>query len=212
VKHYVYLILGMMISLLLLFGLAQLIGLPILLDPRPWFEQGSGWAAIISTGLLIADILLPVPSSLIMIANGAYFGLLPGMILSTLGGVAASAFGYLLGSSGAKIMNRFIPQEDQLKATALLQKWGSLTIIVTRPIPILSETVSLMAGVSAMKFHQFLFATVVGTLPATLMYAITGATALNLDSTILIFLLVLFIAGLFWIIGMMIGKYFPALE
>ena len=56
---------------------------PSLLENAYGLMSASGiGAALAGTGLLVADVVLPVPSSLIMIANGALFGVALGTTLS----------------------------------------------------------------------------------------------------------------------------------
>ena len=53
----ILIILAIALSLLGIFGLARLIGIPILIDPMPWLERGGSLAALITTGLLTIDVL-----------------------------------------------------------------------------------------------------------------------------------------------------------
>ena len=55
-KHYLLIILAIDLSLLGIFGLAQLIGIPILIDPMPWLERSGSLAALVTTGLLTIDV------------------------------------------------------------------------------------------------------------------------------------------------------------
>lgn len=98
-------------------------------------------------------------------------------------------------------MNRFISEEEAHQAQSLLSRWGWLAIIVTRPVPILAETVAIMAGVSKISWRLMAVASLTGTIPAGLLYAITGATAIKLDNFLLTFGFVMFMAGLFWLVG-----------
>ena len=59
---------------LLLFLTAEALNIPVLTDPEPILSAGGISAALAGMGLLIADVLLPVPSSLIMVSHGALFG------------------------------------------------------------------------------------------------------------------------------------------
>lgn len=52
-----------------------------------------------------------------------------------------------------------------------------------------------------------LIATLVGSLPPALIYALTGATAARLDNVALVFGLVLLVAGLFWVVGRALGSH-----
>ena len=66
---------------LLLFGLAEWAAMPLLTDPQAAMRAAGAAAAFLGLGLLTADVVLPVPASVVMVANGALFGLVPGAAL-----------------------------------------------------------------------------------------------------------------------------------
>jgi uncharacterized membrane protein YdjX (TVP38/TMEM64 family) len=200
-RRYTLLTLAMMIAFLALFGLAEWLHVPLLTDPDPWLARGGWIAAAIGVGLLVADVLLPVPSSLVMIAHGALFGVVGGTLLSLAGSLGAALFGFYLGRRGGPLLARLVPEDERRRADALLQRWGDLAIVVSRPVPILAETLSILAGASPMGWGAMIAATLAGSLPAALIYALTGATARHLDNVALVFALVLAVAGLFWWVG-----------
>ena len=182
-----------------IFLVAEQLNLPLLEDPYGTIGASGSGAAVVGVGLLIADVVLPVPSSLIMIANGALFGVPLGAVLSVVGSVGATVAGYLLGRSGSSLTARIVRPEEQERANRLLEKYGMLAIILTRPIPLLAETTAIVAGMSEMKLRSVALAALAGALPSALIYAITGATAAKLNSAGLAFGLVLLITGLFWL-------------
>jgi uncharacterized membrane protein YdjX (TVP38/TMEM64 family) len=200
-KRYWLLTGAMMLLFLALFGLAEWLHVPLLTDPGPWMGHPGWTAALIGIGLLIADVLLPVPASLVMIAHGALFGVVGGTLLSMAGALGAGAFGFWLGRRGGPLVDRLVPADERRQADALLRSWGDLAIVVTRPVPILAETLAILAGTSPMTWTRMLLATLGGSLPAALIYALTGATARTLDDVPLVFGLVLLVAGLFWLVG-----------
>jgi hypothetical protein len=59
---------GMLAFFLGLFFLVEGLGIPLLVEPTPWLNRGGVPAAALGVGLLVADVLLPVPSSLVMVA------------------------------------------------------------------------------------------------------------------------------------------------
>src|SRR5258705_10589861 len=66
-------------------------------DLQPWLQSwfthaGAGSAAIV-IGLLASDILLPVPSSLVMILSGVGFGVFWGSIVRLLGPIGGGGVG-----------------------------------------------------------------------------------------------------------------------
>jgi uncharacterized membrane protein YdjX (TVP38/TMEM64 family) len=191
----------MMASFLVLFGLAEWLHVPLLTNPDPWLAKGGWVAAALGVGLLVVDVLLPVPSSLVMIAHGALFGVVGGTVLSLFGAVGAALFGFALGRRGGPLLDRLVPLDERRRADSLLQEWGDLAIIVTRPVPILAETLSILAGASSMSWGRMVLATLAGSVPAALIYALAGATARSLDNVALIFGLVIGVAGVFWLVG-----------
>lgn len=173
-------------------------------DPSKLMGSGGVATAAFGIFLLIADVVLPVPSSLIMIANGAFFGLTIGMLLSIVGGVGASIVGYLLGRSGSSYINRIVSESDRNKATSLMNKYGMMALIVSRSIPVVSETMSIIAGMTNVHPWRMVIASFLGIIPAAAIYAITGAFAMNIESGFWSFILVLAIAGLFWLLNKLV--------
>jgi uncharacterized membrane protein YdjX (TVP38/TMEM64 family) len=192
---------GMIAAFLFLFFLVEALGIPLLVDPTPWLNHGGVWAAALGVGLLIADVLLPVPSSLVMVAHGALFGVLGGTALSLIGSTGAAVFGFWIGRRGGKLLERLVTAEERERADRLLERWGMLAIIVTRPIPLLAETVAIMAGASSLGWGRTALAAMAGSLPPALLYALTGASAGRFQNSVLMFLFVLLITGLFWMVG-----------
>lgn len=195
-------IMGVMLaSFLLLFIVVEALGVPLLTDPTPWMGRGGIAAAVIGVGLLVADVLLPVPSSLVMVAHGALFGVTVGTALSLAGSVGATLFGFAIGRRGGRVMERLVTPAERERANRLLKRWGALAIIVTRPVPLLAETVAIMSGTSSLGWWSVTLAALAGSLPPALLYAITGASVANLENTTLVFGLVILIAVAFWVFG-----------
>jgi uncharacterized membrane protein YdjX (TVP38/TMEM64 family) len=192
---------SMMVLFLVLFGIAEWLHVPILTDPGPLLSRGGWLAAAGGVLLLIADVVLPVPASLVMILHGALFGVVAGTLLSLAGALGAALFGFWIGRRGGPLYARLVPEDERRRADALLREWGDLAIIVTRPVPILAETMAILAGASPMGWGRMLLATFAGSVPAALLYALAGATARSLDNAALVFGLVLLVAGVFWLIG-----------
>lgn len=186
---------------LALFFVVEALGAPVLTDPTRWMNQGGALAAGIGVSLLIADVLLPVPSSLVMVAHGALFGVVFGTLLSLLGSVGAAAFGFGIGRRGGKLLDRVLTRDERERADRLLARWGAFAVIVTRPVPLLAETVAIMAGASSLGWGSVILASLAGSLPPALLYALTGAAVANFQSATLMFGVVLLVAGAFWIVG-----------
>jgi uncharacterized membrane protein YdjX (TVP38/TMEM64 family) len=203
-KRYLLITGGMIAFFLILFLVVEALGVPLLTDPTPWMKHGGVLAASVGVGLLIADVVLPVPSSLVMVAHGALFGVVGGTLLSLLGSVGAAMFGFWIGRRGGRLLERVVTEKERARADYLLQRWGALAIIVTRPVPLLAETVAIMAGSSSMGWGRLTLAALAGSLPPALLYALTGAAVANFQNTALMFGLVMIVAGFFWMTGRLI--------
>ena len=198
---------GLMLAFFLAtFGLFTAFHVRFLEDPTAWMGQKGGWmAAATGVALLIADVFLPVPSSLVMIAHGALFGVVKGSLLSLAGSVGATVFGFWVGRRGGPALERLVTPAEKIHADALLAKWGAMAIVISRPIPLMAETVAILAGASAMRWNQVILAGFGGSVPMCLLYALTGAASARfgggLGSDFLMFGIVILIAGLFWFVG-----------
>jgi 3-dehydroquinate synthase len=200
-KRYFLLVFAMVAIILLLFALVEALDIPLLTDPSESLVRLGGWAAFVGVALLVADVVLPVPSSLVMVAHGALFGVAIGALLSLVGSLGAGLFGFGLGRRGGPLIERLVPPEERARANALLERWGDLAVIATRPVPVLAETVAILAGASPMTWGRMTLATAAGTLPACLLYAVAGATAKSADTAIPVFAIVLAISGVFRFLG-----------
>lgn len=160
-----------------LYALAVALEIPVLTDPVPLMRRSGALAAVIGVGLLSLDVLVPVPSSLVMIAHGALFGLWAGAGLSLLGGAAATLVGYLAGRLVRDPVRRLTHPRLRARAERLLGRWGWLAVLATRPVPVLAETVAVLAGATGLRRPGVLAAGVLGNLVPALAYAWAGAEA-----------------------------------
>lgn len=193
--------LGMILLILACFGLASLFDIPWLRDPLQGLQDRPGLAFSLSTALLAADVLLPVPSSLIMIGNGSVFGTMPGSLVSLVGGLAASLTGWSMGRLGSRHLHRFVGDEGMERAQAFLLRWGDLAIILSRPIPVLAEAVAILSGsmrVSPLRLTAF---SALGLYPPCLLYAFAGSRAGAAPESWQALLWVLGVALLTWVAG-----------
>lgn len=197
-----FILLGIIASVFLaMFGVVEAVGVPILSDPSNHMSTTGVAAALVGVGLLIGDVILPTPSSLVMVAHGTLFGVVLGTVLSLIGRAGSFAFGYYLGLKSHSLIDRFLTEAELKQARHAVSKNGMLAIIGTRPIPILSETTSIAAGISRLPFGLSLLAATVGSIPEALLFAISGAIVGSLIHTSYVFIGVVIIMALFWLIS-----------
>ncbi len=189
---------GLLLLFLVLFLLVEMARVPLLTDPAAWLQRSGPLAAIASVGFLVVDVVLPVPSSLIMIANGALYGVVGGTLLSVIGAMGAATVGFALGRRGEALLDRFVSPAEQAQGDKLLHRWGTLAILVTRPVPLLGETVMIMAGASTLGWKPAMLAACAGSLPNALIYALAGTVSSSFQDSALVFGSMLLIGGVFW--------------
>ncbi|MFP5248177.1 MAG: TVP38/TMEM64 family protein [Thermoanaerobaculia bacterium] len=185
------------VTLLLLFFLASSAGLALLNDPTPLLRGAARpIAAITGVLLLVADVFLPVPSSLVMVAHGTLFGAVTGTLLSVIGSVLSALTAFGIGRMGNNAIRRLVTDREHERAGALLARWGVAAIALTRPVPILAETVAILAGSSPLTWRQTAIAAAAGSIVPAAAYAWAGAHA----NHVWVFLGVLAVTGVLMLI------------
>jgi uncharacterized membrane protein YdjX (TVP38/TMEM64 family) len=167
---------GIACTMLIVFFIVTAAGVSVLNDPASVMRPGP-MAAVAGVLLLIADVFLPVPSSLVMVAHGALFGMVTGTLLSLVGSVASALTGFAVGRAGNNAIRRFVTEREHARTGALLERWGVVAIAASRPVPILAETTAILAGSSPMTWPQVTLAATAGSIVPAAAYAWAGAHA-----------------------------------
>ena len=152
-------------------------------DQRPFAA-----AALIVTALTL-DVFLPVPNGVTNTLAGAAFGFVIGTLVIWLGLMGGSIAGYALGRWAARpLAARLLGAGDLERAHQLAERAGPVTLIMSRPVPILCELAPIAAGVADMAFGRYLTAVALGNLGVGVVYAAIGAAAVERTSTELLML------------------------
>ncbi len=143
-----------------------------------WFAQAKPYAWLIGIGLLIGDLVLPIPATGIMAALGAVYGLWAGAMISVLGSTLAGFIGYGLARFVGHRISRYLADEKELDLFAFFyNQWGGAAIIVSRIMPILPEVMVILAGIARMNIVNFSSALLLGTIPTCFLFAYLGQEA-----------------------------------
>jgi uncharacterized membrane protein YdjX (TVP38/TMEM64 family) len=196
VRHYLIAVTVVPVFFLVLFLIGEAAGVPLLEDPTPWLQQAGWLAAALGVSLLALDVLLPVPSNVVMISHGALFGIVVGTLLSLLGSMLASAAAFWIGRRGGRLLALTVPDDERVRADAFLARWGVIAIVVSRPLPLLAETILVLAGASPLGWHSAMLATAIGSAPLCLLYAWAGAASIGFESGAVVFGLTLVLAAI----------------
>jgi uncharacterized membrane protein YdjX (TVP38/TMEM64 family) len=187
-------------TLLALFVAAENWGGSVLELPPALLQRTDPLAAVTGVGLLTADVVLPVPSSLVMMALGAGFGALMGTVLSVAGSMGAMLAGFALGRRGEPVLARMVSADERAAAGRLLTRYGALAIVVTRPVPLLAETVAILTGASPLGWRRAVLAALAGTIPAAAVYATAGAAAAGSGNVALVIAATVVVSGGAWLV------------
>jgi len=123
--------------------------------------------ALSGMGLLAADVLLPIPSSILGTMLGARLGFVPGWLCGWLGLVLGNVIGYAI---GRLLMARLAPHSAGLPTL--------LVLFISRPVPVLAEALTFTAGAEKMRFAPFIAVSSAGNAIYALALAGNGATLL----------------------------------
>jgi uncharacterized membrane protein YdjX (TVP38/TMEM64 family) len=138
------------------------------------------WAPVASCFLMVLQALVaPVPSFLITFANGLAFGVFWGWMLSLFGHVLAAAVCFGISRSLGRVPVEVLVGRTGLQsADRWFARWGVYAVFVGRLIPgVAFDVISYAAGLTRMRFRNFIFATTLGIFPQTFLYSYLGQRA-----------------------------------
>jgi uncharacterized membrane protein YdjX (TVP38/TMEM64 family) len=158
-------------------------------------------AAAAILGLLALDVFLPVPSSIVSTAAGLLLGFTAGTAIVWAGMTAGCALGYAVGARGAGAAKRLVGDEGLARAARLARRYGDMTIVICRPVPVLAEASVVFAGLVHAPFGRFARLTALSNLGIAAGYAAFGAFSLRLDSFLVAFLGALLLPAVFLLIS-----------
>jgi uncharacterized membrane protein YdjX (TVP38/TMEM64 family) len=160
-----------------------------------WLTSVKPYAWLIGIGLLIGDLVLPVPTPPVMATLGTLYGPFLGGLIASTGSVLAGLTAYGLARGFGHRGIRLLADDDELaRFRAFFDSWGTAGIIASRALPVVPEIMTLLAGAAKMHFGRFLLALIIGSLPVGLLMAWAGAAAGH--SSTLLLVLTLIPAGL----------------
>lgn len=136
--------------------------------------------------LLMADVVLPVPSSLVATASGLLLGLAEGAFVTWVGLQAGALLGYFLGrSAGFRATIWLVGRAELERASRLHRRWGAASLIASRAVPVLAESSVVLAGAARMPLGQFAWLTGVSNAAIALVYGFVGARSLETQAFLL---------------------------
>jgi uncharacterized membrane protein YdjX (TVP38/TMEM64 family) len=143
-------------------------------------QEYGPWAWLAGIGLIVADLALPVPSTVVISALGMIYGPWLGGLIGGLGSVLAGLVAY----GGCRLLGRrvldFLVGEANLERLGkFFARHGLWAIALSRWMPLLPEALCCLAGMARMRFGPFLAALACGSLAMGLAFALVGVAWLD---------------------------------
>lgn len=137
--------------------------------------QGS-WGAAVGIGLIVADLIIPLPSPAVMAALGLIYGPLLGGAIASFGSFIAALIGYTLCRAIGPRAASWIAGPKQIdRVSHFFERNGMWAIAVSRFIPAVPEVLSCLAGLTRMPFGRFVLGNVIGSVLVGFLNAYFGA-------------------------------------
>jgi len=135
------------------------------------------WAWAVGIALIWADLVLPVPQTVVIAALGIIYGTLLGGLLGSVGLITSGLLGYaLMLTSARRFVKRFVGPQSLDKMERLFERAGAWAIVLTRGLPYSApEAMVFLAGLAGMRMGKFTVALTVGSIPTAFAFAAIGA-------------------------------------
>jgi len=146
--------------------------------------------------LLASDLFIPVPSSFVATASGLLLGLVPGIAATWVGLQSGALAGYAVGRlARRRVAARILGEAELQRATGAYARWGGLSLIAARAVPVLAEGSVVIAGVARMPLLRFSCLVGTSNIAIAAIYAGVGAYVRDVNTFLLAFAASILIPG-----------------
>lgn len=143
-------------------------------------QEYGGWAWLVAIGLIVSDLVLPVPSTAVIAALGMMYGPWLGGLIGGIGSTVAGLVAYggcrLLGK---RVLDVLVGEANLDRLRRFFERYGLWTIALSRWLPLLPEALCCLAGMARMSFGPFLAALACGSVAMGLAFGFLGMTYLD---------------------------------
>lgn len=153
------------------------------------------WAPIVSFFLMVFQSLAaPLPAFVITFANAGLFGWVKGAALSWSSAMVGALLCFAIARVyGRNVVEKFTTRSALKEVDIFFERYGKWAILIARLLPFVSfDVVSYAAGLTGMGLWEFIWATGLGQLPATLVYSYVGDMLVGSVRTVVFGLLMVF--------------------
>lgn len=140
-------------------------------------QKYDAWAWAVGIALIWADLVLPVPQTVVIAALGIIYGTVLGGLLGSVALITGGLLGYVLMlTSARRMVKRFVGPRSLNTMENLFERTGTWAIVLSRSLPYsIPEAMVFLAGVAGMPIGKFTAALAVGSVPTAFAFAAIGA-------------------------------------
>tara|TARA_Y100000310_G_C20474324_1_gene711631 strand:+ start:206 stop:910 length:705 start_codon:yes stop_codon:yes gene_type:complete len=127
--------------------------------------------------LLLGSIPLPIPSTPIILGGGYVYGLVIGSIVSLIGILIGASISFLLVRRfGRPLLKKLVDEHHMKHFNHVFKRRGKVAVILSYAIPIFpSDAVSLLLGLTKMRYTTFITLVILGHIPRVLLINSLGS-------------------------------------
>ena len=140
-------------------------------------RQHDRWAWAVGIALIWADLVLPIPQTVVITALGIIYGTALGGLVGSVGLITSGLLGYvLMRTSARRCVKRVVGRHALATMEGLFERAGAWAIVLTRSLPYsIPEAMVFLAGLAGMPMGRFAAALAVGSMPTAFAFAAIGA-------------------------------------
>jgi uncharacterized membrane protein YdjX (TVP38/TMEM64 family) len=145
-----------------------------------WLERTGIWAPILYIAIYIVSTLFLLPSTALNLLSGAVFGPLLGMGLTTIAAILSGMIAFIIARTmGLTILPGKLPVRLQI-INAEIRQGGALYMFAICLFPVFPYgLVNLAAGLSSIRFKDYILGLSLGTLLGVSPFVFLGSTGLK---------------------------------
>ena len=139
------------------------------------------WGYFIYILLFILSIPLPIPSMPLAIGAGYVYGFFMGLTLTMIGVIAGASIAFQLSRYfGEPLLEKVVSKHHIIHFNHIFKKRGVNGAIIAYAIPIFpADSVNFILGISTIRYHQFLLAVILGSIPRYVIVTALGQELLT---------------------------------
>lgn len=123
------------------------------------------------------------PDSILAIGGGLIFGLSKGYVYTVIGALIGATISFYISRKLGRDFVKKITKEKLDNIEDMIDSNGFFIILMLRLIPLFPfDIISYGAGLTSVKYKDFIIATFIGTIPGILVFTNIGAQSINIGS------------------------------